>query len=146
MVNSHTSAAQIVVIEDNPADVHLLRIALDETGAPYVLTILKDGDEALKFIEQQRNLAKPTPCAIVLDLNLPKYDGITVLRAIRKAPALANIKIAVISTLASPAELSHIQELGIDLYRQKPRDLEDFFALAADIIGLCEPERVYTAA
>ena len=145
MSNSVRQSAQIVVIEDNPADVHLLRVALDETGEPYLLTVLKDGHQALEFIAEQRVLAEPKPCAVVLDLNLPKYDGLTVLRAIREAPVMAHVKVAVITTLASPSDLTVIEQLGVELYRQKPRDLPQYFELAADIIALCA-QVAYTAA
>jgi len=77
--------ARIVVIEDNPADVDLLRYALDRQGEAYELEVLGDGEQALQFVHEHRTGKRdPEPCVIILDLHLPKYDGLEVLRAIKK--------------------------------------------------------------
>jgi len=81
--------ARILVIEDNAYDIVLLRHALDQQGEDYELEILSDGEQALQFVREHRTRARePEPCVILLDLYLPAYDGMAVLRAIRQAPAL----------------------------------------------------------
>jgi CheY-like chemotaxis protein len=136
--------ARILVVEDNQADVFLLRHALDEHKDEYQLEILSDGAQALLFIQQQRTAAHdPNPCAIVLDLHLPKHDGASVLKAIREEPTLAHIHVVALTSLASPVEENEVRKLGIRLYRAKPTDLDAWIELAGEILALCrEPAGV----
>jgi two-component system response regulator len=125
-------------VEDNQADVFLLRHALDEHAQDYELEVLRDGGEALRFVEHQRILDRdPTPCAIVLDLHLPKHDGAAVLKAIRDEPKLAHIHVVALTSFASPTEEKEVRELGIRLYRSKPTDLDEWINLAGDILAIC---------
>jgi CheY-like chemotaxis protein len=138
MLKPTGSPARILVVEDNQADVFLLRHALDEHQAAYQLEVLRDGGEALQFIDQQRILARdPTPCAIVLDLHLPKHDGASVLKAMRDEPTLAHIHVVALTSFASPTEEKEVRELGIRLYRAKPTDLDEWTRLAGDILAIC---------
>ena len=76
--------ARILVIEDNALDIVLLRHALDKQGEAYELEILSNGEDALRFVHEHRTrVREPEPCVILLDLYLPVYDGMAVLRAIR---------------------------------------------------------------
>jgi CheY-like chemotaxis protein len=128
-------------VEDNQADVFLLRHALDEHGKEYRLEVLRDGGEALRFVDHQRVLARDSnPCAIVLDLHLPKHDGAAVLRAIRDEPTLAHIQVVALTSFASPTEEREVRELGIRLYRAKPTDLDEWIRLAGDILAICNAE------
>jgi two-component system response regulator len=130
--------ARILVVEDNQADVFLLRHALDEHQEKYQLEVLKDGGEALQFVHHQRTLARdPNPCAIVLDMHLPKHDGAAVLKGIREEPTLAHIHVVALTSLASPAEETEVRNLGIRLYRAKPTDLDEWINLAGEILDLC---------
>jgi chemotaxis family two-component system response regulator Rcp1 len=132
------SPARILVIEDNQADVFLLRHALDEQGEEYQLEVLRDGGEAILFVQNQRMLpSDPNPCAIVLDLHLPKHDGAAVLKAIRDEPTLAHIHVVALTSFASPTEEKEVRELGIRLYRAKPTDLDEWIQLAGDILAIC---------
>ena len=139
MLNATTnSPARILVVEDNPAAVFLLRHALDEHGAEYQLDVLRDGAEALIFVREQRTFAsEPTPCVVVLDLHLPKHDGAAVLEAIRKEPTLAHIRVIALTSLASPAEETEVRKLGVRLYRAKPAELDEWIKLAGDILAIC---------
>ncbi len=131
------NAAKIVVVDDNTADVHLLRLALDQQRNEYELDVLQTADEALQFVQEHRDGARGFhPCVILLDLHLPKYDGLAILRAIRQAPPLAHIHVVVLSGLASPADRDKIAALGA-LYRQKPSDLNDYLELGAEVLALC---------
>ncbi|HUQ90848.1 MAG TPA: response regulator [Bryobacteraceae bacterium] len=132
--------ARIVLIEDNPADVHLLRHVLDVQGETYELQVLRDGAEALHFVEKHKvGLAKPDPCVILLDLHLPKYDGLEVLHAIKGESKLTHIDVVVLTTTASPKDQGKIQEMGA-LYRKKPTSLTEYMALAAEILAVCRGE------
>ncbi len=129
--------ARIVVADDNTADVNLLRLALDQQGEPYELDVLQTGDEALRFVREHRNgLREFQPCVILLDLHIPKYDGLAILQAIRQAPVLAHIHVVVLSGMATPAEKDRIAALGA-FYRQKPFDLKDYLDLGAEVLAIC---------
>lgn len=131
--------ARIVVIDDNPADVLLLQHVLNRLNEPYDLLVLKDGEEALKFVERHRTGgAEPTPCVIVLDLHLPKYDGLAVLRAIRRKPGLAHIQVVILASLATPDEEREMLRIGVRLYQAKPMDLDGLAAVAKEILEICK--------
>jgi CheY-like chemotaxis protein len=132
------SEIRIVVIEDNPADVLILRYALDNQGEEYELEVLKNGEEALQFVREHRSgRRKPEPCLILLDLHLPQYDGLEILRAIAQAPALHHIKVVTLTGVATPAEEMEVIRLGAIL-REKPSSLEGQAQLAAEIIAICK--------
>jgi len=134
----HPSPAKIVVVEDNAADVFLLRHALDQNAEEYLLDVLRDGEAAIEFIERQRSAGPDAePCVIVLDLHLPKHDGTTVLRMIKREPALAFVQVVALTTLASPKDEQEIRELGVRLYRAKPTQLDDWIKLAGEILEIC---------
>jgi CheY-like chemotaxis protein len=130
--------AKILVIEDNESEIGLLRHALDQSGEPYELEILNDGEEALRFVHEHRaGIREPKPCVILLDLYLPRYDGVAVLRAIRQAPALEHIHTLVLTGLATPDQQVEIANLGA-LYRRKPSGLTELAELAVEIIAICK--------
>jgi DNA-binding response OmpR family regulator len=134
------SAARIVLVDDNVADVKLLKMALDEKRKNYELKVLQTGEAALDFV---KNYSKGdtgdtrSPCVILLDLNLPGYDGFAVLKAIKGAPELSHVKVVVLSGLASPEQRAKIREMGA-LYIEKPMELSDYFNLGARVLELCE--------
>ena len=132
-----TKPVKIVVVDDNTADTDLLRIALNEQHEPYELQVLKTGDEALEFVREHRSgKHTPDPCAIILDLHLPRYNGLAILQAVRQAPVLSHINVLVLSGSASPEEKQQIAAMGA-IYRQKPFTLEEFIKLGAEILDLC---------
>jgi CheY-like chemotaxis protein len=131
------SPAKILVIEDNPGDVFLLRQALDRHNEPYVLDILRDGQEAFEFVRLQRAGDQEEPCVIVLDLHLPKHSGSDVLKLIRQEPILAHLQVIALTTLASPSDEQEVRDLGVRLYRAKPNQVEEWIKLAAEILEIC---------
>ncbi len=125
-------------MEDNPADVHLLRLALDQQGEEYRINLLQDGEEAIRFVREQRLLpVEPEPCVIILDLHLPRHDGKAVLRAIKQEPALAHVHVVALSSLPSPGDEVEVLRLGARLCKAKPMDLDEWLALAAEILAIC---------
>jgi CheY-like chemotaxis protein len=140
------SIPTILVIEDNVADVFLIRHALDEQGEAYRLEVLPDGEAALGFVAEHRSGARQhDPCVILLDLHLPKFNGIEVLTAIRQEPILTHIHVMVLTTMASPADHAQVIELG-GICREKPLHLEGISMLAAEILALCKGSKVETSA
>jgi len=134
-VTSAKSPHRIVIVEDNPADTVLLRLALNEQREAYVLEVLPDGESALSFVRDHCH--GPEPCLIILDLHLHRYHGVTVLKAIRSQPALAHVRVMVLTSSASPAEKEAVLALGVDAYRLKPSDWENTVELARELIAIC---------
>jgi CheY-like chemotaxis protein len=130
------SPAKIFVVEDNASDVYILRLALAEQCQDLELEIAADGEEALRFIEREKLNPRAQTCVILLDLHLPKYSGMEVLRAIRREPSLRNYPVVVISSYASAEERAELRDLGATC-RLKPRGLSEFAVLAADLLSIC---------
>jgi CheY-like chemotaxis protein len=132
------SIPKILVIEDNLADIFILRHALDTVGEPYLLEVLTDGEAALAFVAKQGDGARePEPCVILLDLHLPKYNGMEVLAAIRDEPPLSHIHVVVLTSRASPEEEQLITNLG-GRCCLKPVGLPAIRQFACDVIDLCK--------
>ncbi|MGH9663434.1 MAG: response regulator [Bryobacteraceae bacterium] len=119
------SKTRIVVVEDNPGDVFLIRKALQEKGIEFELTCFDDGQEALKGLPES---GQAVPDLILLDLNLPKVDGVDVLRAIRQMPRFADVPVAILTSSESPLDRHRTESLGASRYIKKSSTLEDFLS------------------
>jgi len=137
MLETKRNPARILLVEDNPGDVLLLRLALAQHEPDYILEILRDGAEAIRFVNNQWKASEPEPCVIVLDWHLPKHDGNFVLQSIREAPGLSHVNVVALTSLISPKDEIEIQRLGVRLYRTKPTDLDGWHWLAAEILEIC---------
>jgi CheY-like chemotaxis protein len=133
------SRPYIVVIDDNPADVELLRIALDEHGEPYELVALTDGEEALRFVTgRYGEVRDPEPCAILLDFHLPKYSGLEVLAAVKREPSLRHVHVVMLTSGGvRPQEQAKAEDMGA-IFRLKPRQYSEVMELAKDVLTLCK--------
>ena len=140
MVNSATMT--IFIAEDNPADVYLLRMALEEAGHSDVrLIVATDGEEALDFVRSGGCLAAEKPDLFVLDLNLPKSDGADVLRSVRESSEYRTTPVVVLTSSDSPRDREEIEHLGASGYLTKPSDLEAFIALGGMLLEYVRPNR-----
>src|ERR1700683_3975102 len=100
---SSESLWRILLVEDNPADVHLWRLALKESGLNFELSVLLDGAEGLTFVRRQGKYSSaPRPDIAILDHMLPGNDGIEILAAIRSSQHLRSIPVVLITSFASP--------------------------------------------
>ena len=127
---------RILVVEDNPADVYLLREALSLEGKQVDLTVVIDGEQALKYVQRKGEFeGATTPDLVVLDLNLPKSDGGDVLRCIREDSNYAGVPVVVLTSSDSPRDRKTIESLGADRFITKPSDLDEFMALGRTLIG-----------
>ena len=124
-----TDKPTIVLVEDNPADVFLFEYALRAHQVPYQLTVFGDGQRAMDFVEQAHRGDVPRPDLFVLDLNLPVYSGLEVLRKIRESPRLQSCKAVILTTSNAPQDRDQASALGISLYLQKPTNLDAFAEL-----------------
>lgn len=118
---------RILVVEDNPNDVELLRMALEEADLDCDLTVIEDGGDALEFVRGRA--AAEAPDLAILDLNLPRRDGVEVLNGMRSNPALSEVPVAVLSSSALPRERARVEALHVRRYIQKPSDLDEFLKI-----------------
>jgi chemotaxis family two-component system response regulator Rcp1 len=92
------AAKAILVVEDNPADIYLIRKAVEECGPEIHLSVIPNGRDALAFLRQEGAFAlEPSPALILLDLNLPKLDGHEVLTGLRHLPAYQATPVVIFS-------------------------------------------------
>jgi CheY-like chemotaxis protein len=130
-----TSVTRILVAEDNPADVYLLREAMSHRSEPVELIVVSDGEEALEFIDRTGSHAgAPFPDLFVLDLNLPKSDGSDVLKRIREKPEYTHVPVVILTSSDSPRDRSVVSSLGAECFLTKPSDLDEFLALGETLM------------
>ena len=128
---------RILIVEDNPAHVHLLRLALIDAELDCELTVIDDGAEALAFAQRDGKYEGTSiPELVVLDLNLPKRNGLEVLEAISKSRAFSDVPVAVVSSVFSPRELTTIEQFSVAYCRNKPSTLEEFLKIGLDLKAL----------
>jgi len=131
------SHPKILLIEDNGSDAYLLRRALQLCDPAVEVTLLTDGESAIQHVREQHGVEDDEhPCVIVLDLGLPRYNGLEVLRTIRSESTLNHVHVVVVAGAASPREEESLRELGAH-FRRKPSDLSDYDGLAQEILELC---------
>jgi two-component system, chemotaxis family, response regulator Rcp1 len=123
-----SSYRQILIIEDNPADVRLMQEALRDLEPPVTIHFAGDGDEALEFLTRKGAYgAAPAPNLIFLDFNLPKSDSRELLRQIKADPELRLIPIAVLTTSNAERDVRDAYQLHANCYLNKATDLDGFF-------------------
>jgi CheY-like chemotaxis protein len=123
--------SKILLAEDNPADVYLIRTALEEHGVDLLLQVAADGSEVLRVIQEEESLAETQLGLIILDLNLPRHDGIEILRQLRSTERLARIPVVVLTSSDSPSDRLAASELGAACFLRKPSNLEQFLNLGS---------------
>lgn len=125
---------KILLVEDNPADMRLLKEAFVESGALHELVMAYDGDEALAFLEFEKSHGEARRIdLIVLDVNLPKRNGHEVLQAIKSDPVLTRIPVLMLSSSDSPTDVRTAYDLHANAYLRKPTELTHYFGLVENI-------------
>jgi chemotaxis family two-component system response regulator Rcp1 len=120
----------ILLVEDNPADIYLFREALKGAGVNFELTVIENGADGLAFARRQGAYAESSiPDLAVLDLNLPKGGGASVLEAMRGNKDLRSVPAFIMSSTSGGHERARAMELGIERFITKPADLEEFLQI-----------------
>ena len=134
---------RILLAEDNPADVYLIREALKEHGVECSMQVASDGKEVLSLISEETPGADDLEL-IILDLNLPRHDGIEILERLRESTRLAHVPVVVLTSSDSPQDRLVATHLGARRYLRKPSSLEQFLDLGAifrELLGLKPAEK-----
>src|ERR1700681_4831675 len=133
---------EILVAEDNPADVYLIREALREHGVDCTVRVASDGTDVLRIISPERSPAEADGLGlIILDLNLPRHDGIEILQRLRESVRLAHVPVVVLTSSDSPRDRLIATELGAARFLRKPSNLEQFLSLGAIFKELLEDRK-----
>ncbi len=119
----------ILLVEDNPNDVELTLDALAEYRIANEVVVLHDGAEALDYLYRRgpfEGRASGSPAVVLLDLKMPKVDGLTVLRTVKNDPALKAIPIVMLTSSREERDLVESYALGVNAYVVKPVDFAQF--------------------
>ena len=126
--------AEVLLVEDNPADIRLTREAMKEGHMLNHLHVVTDGEQALQFLTRQPPYEDaPRPDLVLLDLNLPKKSGREVLAEIKQDPDLMSIPIVVLTTSRADEDVASTYELRANCFITKPMDLDKFIHVVQQI-------------
>ncbi|HUE36248.1 MAG TPA: response regulator [Candidatus Acidoferrum sp.] len=120
---------RILLAEDNERDVELTLAALEEHNLANEVVVARDGAEALDYLYGRGKFAghaNGLPVVALLDLKMPKVDGLEVLRQIRNDPALKHMPVVMVTSSREEQDLIHSYELGVNAYVVKPVDFQKF--------------------
>jgi CheY-like chemotaxis protein len=121
-----------MIMEDNRADVYLLKQALRKADIDFTAIIFEDGESAFKYIDGEAGSEiKPIPDLAILDLNVPNRDGSEVLAYIRRNPRFRNMAVVVLSS--SPKKVMRDRAAQADCYITKPDELNEFLRIGEEI-------------
>ncbi|MEH1781647.1 MAG: response regulator [Nostoc sp.] len=125
---------EVLLVEDNPGDVQLTRIALEDSKISIHLNVVEDGVEAMAFLRKQEKYAKVIyPDIILLDLNLPRKDGREVLAEIKGDENLKRIPVVVLTTSQAEEDILKAYNLSANCYITKPVDFDQFVKIVQSI-------------
>ena len=126
---------EILLVEDNPGDARLTQEAMRAAKMTNILHVVEDGEQAMEFLRRRSRFKDaPRPDLILLDLNLPKKDGRSVLAEVKTDPDLRRIPVVVLTTSRSEEDVVQAYDMHANAYVTKPVNLEQFMR----IVGLID--------
>ncbi|MEV4780644.1 response regulator [Burkholderia sp. LMU1-1-1.1] len=126
----------ILLVEDNPHDLELTLIALERSQLANEVIVVRDGADALDYLHARGSFAnreQGNPAVVLLDLKLPKVDGLEVLAEIRGSATLKSIPVVMLTSSREEQDLIRSYELGVNAYVVKPVDFQEFVRAIADL-------------
>lgn len=126
----------ILLVEDDPRDVELTVAALQENAVTNEVIVVRDGEEALDYLYGRGDFASRepgNPVAVLLDLKLPKVDGLEVLRRVKSDPTLKKVPIVMLTSSREERDLVESYDLGVNAYVVKPVGFEAFVSAVKEI-------------
>ncbi|WP_442941071.1 response regulator [Nostoc sp.] len=125
---------EVLLVEDNPGDAQLTRIALEDSKISIHLNVVQDGVEAMAFLRKQEKYVKAAhPDIVLLDLNLPKKDGREVLAEIKGDEKLKRIPVVILTTSQAEEDILKAYNLAANCYITKPVDFDQFVKIVQSI-------------
>ncbi|HWU05983.1 MAG TPA: response regulator [Streptomyces sp.] len=133
-MNDDVKPIEVLLVEDDPGDELMTREAFEDNKIRNTLHVVRDGQEALDFLYRQGQYTDaPRPDLVLLDLNLPRYDGRQVLERIKTDPEMALIPVVVLTTSSAEEDILRSYKLHANAYVTKPVDLEQFIGAVRQI-------------
>lgn len=124
----------ILLVEDDPGDVELTKEGLQDAKMLVTLHVVDDGEKALRFLRKEAPyLEAARPDIILLDLNMPRKNGMETLEEIKNDPALRSIPVVILTTSEAEADIARCYDLGANCYITKPISFEAFTKVVAMI-------------
>lgn len=123
----------VLYVEDDVDHAELVLRSLERSGKKGGVVHVEDGAAALDYLDRSGRAEVPRPCLILLDLRLPKIDGMDVLRKIKTSPGLAAIPVVVLTTSGSAQDVSRAYACNANSYLVKPNDFASFDALVEEL-------------
>ncbi|SEQ45370.1 response regulator [Natrinema salaciae] len=124
-----TKPVDVLLVEDNPGDVRLVREAFDATDGATALHVVTNGDEAVDFLTQQGDYEDASlPDLVLLDLALPRRGGVEVLEALGDEPRLQRLPVIMLTDSAASADVAACYETNANAYLTKPTDHDELVA------------------
>ena len=126
----------ILLVEDNPNDLELTLIALSKSQLANQVIVVRDGAEALDYLHRRGDYAQRpagNPAVVLLDLKLPKVDGLEVLKDIRETDVTRAVPVVMLTSSKEEQDLVRSYELGVNAYVVKPVDFKEFVRAIADL-------------
>ena len=125
---------EVLLVEDDPGDELMTREAFEDNKIGNTLHVAHDGEEALDFLYRRgAHAGAPSVDLILLDLNLPKYDGRQVLEVIKSDPELTHVPVVILTTSSSEEDILRSYKLHANAYVTKPVDVNQFIAAVRQI-------------
>ncbi|MDX1952527.1 MAG: response regulator [Verrucomicrobiota bacterium] len=142
MLNQFTNPRPVILlVDDNPHDVILIRLAFRKVGIIDTIQLVKDGAEAMRYIQGEGIYADrdhyPQPTLVLLDLKMPQTSGFRVLEWIRSHDELAQLIVVVMSGSRDDADIKRAYELGANSYLVKPTKFEDLVKMMESLKDYC---------
>lgn len=126
-------------MEDNRADVFLIRESIESACPDAILHVISDGDKAIEYFEQtDRDESAPGPALVILDINLPKKPGHVVLDRMRASQRCASAPVVVVTSSNSERDRERMGQLGVSGYFRKPSEYEEFMKLGGLVKEILE--------
>ena len=127
---SRVPTFNILLVEDNEADIYLVRKALEGAELDFRLMVIEDGEEAVSFARRDGKFTDSSPPHLVLlDLNLPNRGGVEVLETLRRNIYFKRVPVFVLFSSASPCELTKVNHFQVEALITKPANLVDFLKI-----------------
>ena len=134
-----TPAPVVLLAEDREDDIFLLRKALAQTDAPYILSVVRDGEQAIAYLSGQApyedRFKNPLPSLLLLDLKMPRKDGFEVLQWIREQPDFFALRVVVLTSSQESPDINRAYELGANSFLVKPAEFQNYLKLSEFING-----------
>ncbi|MCD7042086.1 response regulator [Pseudomonas sp. MAFF 311095] len=126
----------ILLVEDDPNDLELTLVALERSQLANEVVVVRDGAEALDYLFKRNTFedrADGNPAVLLLDLKLPKVDGLQVLESIRATEELRSIPVVMLTSSREEPDLSRAYQLGVNAYVVKPVEFKEFVGAISDL-------------